>query len=188
MSLCRLRVFTAVKIIFKMLHLYIGDGKGKTTAALGLALRACGAEKKVYFAQFLKDSKFPCGEEAPLKKIGVKFERFRHQIHPLFDKAGEKSSSTKKSIDSALSGIEKVIAGRKFNVIVLDEILNAWEAGLVDEKRLIGIVVAAQSLELVLTGRNTPKSIATLAAYVSVVKKVKHPFDKKIVARKGIEY
>ena len=188
MFLCRLPDFTPGKIIPDMLHLYIGDGKGKSTAAIGLALRAAGAGKKVCFCQFLKDSKFGCSEEKPLKKAGIVIERFKGQTHPLFDKDGKKSFSTKKSVDAAFLGIDKIIAGKKFDIIVLDEALNVWGAGLISGERLYDVAVSAYGRELILTGRGAPPALVKLADYVSLIKKIKHPFDKKIFARKGIEY
>jgi cob(I)alamin adenosyltransferase len=171
-----------------MLHLYIGDGKGKTTAALGLALRAAGAGEKVYFCQFLKDSRFACCESVMLKKCSIKLTRFKRQTHPLFDKEGKKMFATKKSIDTAFLSIEKIIAAKGFGMVVLDEVLNAWGAGLVHKDRLCSIATASKGMELILTGRNAPKTLIEMADYVSLIKKVKHPFDKKTFARKGIEY
>ena len=84
--------------------------------------------------------------------------------------------------------VEKIVRSKKYDLVVLDEILNAWGAKLVTESWLRDICQSAQSIELVMTGRKSPLSVVKSADYVSLIKKVKHPFDKKVYARKGIEY
>ena len=123
-----------------------------------------------------------------LKKCGIKFERFKGQTHPLFDKDGKKRSFTKKSIDAAALHIEKIVAAEKFDMVILDEVLNVWGAGLIYEPWLCDVAVAAHGIELVLTGRDAPPVLIKMADYVSLIKKIKHPYDKKTSARKGIEY
>lgn len=174
-----------------MIHLYIGDGKGKTTAAFGLALRALGWGKKVYVAQFLKDIHYPSGIIKAINVYGlkIKVERFEDQIHPIFlpkDKINR--SVIKKSVNKAVSRIEQFIRQKKFDMIILDEILNALDAGFVTESKLSHVIENAQDVELVFTGRLAPQSIVKAADYVSRIKKIKHPFDKNVFARKGIEY
>jgi len=172
-----------------MVHVYIGDGKGKTTASLGLALRALGWGKRVYIAQFLKDPKTPCGEIKALDKIKIKTDRFKNQIHPIFLKKGAFDRvKTKESVDEALKRIEKILRDKKHDVVVLDEILNILALRLCSQAQLVKIIKKAKNIEIILTGRNAPAGIIKLADYVSFIKKVKHPFDKKILARKGIEY
>ncbi|UCG35221.1 MAG: cob(I)yrinic acid a,c-diamide adenosyltransferase [Candidatus Omnitrophota bacterium] len=172
-----------------MVHVYIGDGKGKTTASLGLALRALGWGKRVYIAQFLKDPNSPCGEIKALKKIKIRIDRFKNQIHPIFLKKGEfDHAETKKSVEQSLKKIAEILRGRKYDVIILDEILNVLALRLCSQKDLKRIINKAKATELILTGRSAPGVLLKLADYVSCIKKVKHPFDKKVSARKGIEY
>jgi cob(I)alamin adenosyltransferase len=174
-----------------MVHLYVGDGKGKTTAALGLALRAAGFGKKVYFAQFLKDKKWPCGEKQAVERYGLNIliERFDDQVHPIFcrDKKFE-PAKVKMSTRTALTKIAGILKTKRYSLVVLDEILNAWSAGLVSLAQLEKIVKSAGTVELVLTGRVAPVRLVKLADYVSRVQAVKHPFDRGVISRKGVEY
>ncbi|UCD15502.1 MAG: cob(I)yrinic acid a,c-diamide adenosyltransferase [Candidatus Omnitrophota bacterium] len=175
-----------------MVHFYIGDGKGKTTAALGLALRLAGFNKKAYIGQFLKDVKRVSGEIEFVKRVktSVVIERFRGQIHPMFLKKGEKADAKKlkESIRKALLKIEGYINQKKFDLIVLDEILNAVGLRACPKAVLKRIIKKGASIEIILTGRRAPSDLIKLADYVSLIKKVKHPFDKGICARRGIEY
>ena len=172
-----------------MVHVYIGDGKGKTTASLGLALRALGWGKRVYIAQFLKDPSSPCGEIKALKKIKIRTDRFKNQIHPIFlKKCAFDRTKTKESVEQALKRIEQIIKSKKHDVIILDEILNVLALRLCSQVQLKQIIKKAKNTEIILTGRNAPSGLIKLADYVSRIKKVKHPFDKKVSARKGIEY
>jgi cob(I)alamin adenosyltransferase len=174
-----------------MLHLYIGDGKGKTTAALGCALRALGWGKRVYCAQFLKDTLFPCGELQAAKKYKLKLtiERFENQVHPIFlKKENINIGKIKASINNGLKKIKSLIRGKRFDIIILDEILDALNAGFLSAKVLTDIIKKAKGTELILTGRTAPSSIMRLADYISFIGKIKHPFDRKIYARKSIEY
>jgi cob(I)alamin adenosyltransferase len=175
-----------------MVHFYIGDGKGKTTAALGLALRAAGAKKRVYIGQFLKDEKSFCSECEALKKskLSIKFARFTGQKHPMFLKTGGKfdKMALTLSIKKALMEIEEYMDKKKFDVFILDELLNAVRAKFCSASVVKKLIKKGKPFEVVLTGRNASGDLISLADYVSFIKKVKHPFDKKIVARKGIEY
>ena len=174
-----------------MVHLYIGDGKGKTTAALGLALRACGWDKRIYIGQFLKDYRLSLGETKAIEKykLKIKIERFKDQIHPMFVKEKELDrKKIKRSVERALAKIESYITAEKFDLIILDEVLSALKEGFVSKERLKRIINKAKDTELILTGRYAPPELIKLADYVSAMKKIKHPFGKNIFARVGIEY
>jgi cob(I)alamin adenosyltransferase len=175
-----------------MVHLYIGKGKGKTSAALGLALRAAGWKKRVYFAQFLKDPAFPSGEITALKALTgfVTIERFHGQIHPIFQqkkRIGRKQ--IRDSVTAAFLKVEGYLDEQIYDVIILDEILNALEGGYL-AKFLIKRVMrkCRGERELVLTGRSAPEDLISTADYVSVIQHLKHPFDKGVAARKSVEY
>lgn len=174
-----------------MLHLYIGDGKGKTSAALGCALRAIGWGKRVYCAQFLKDINYASGEINAIKlaNLAIKIERFKEQIHPFFCKKGSVDIvKIRRSIKESLVKIENSIVKREFDIIILDEILNALREKFVSEARLTSLIKKAKDTELIFTGRTAPSALIRLADYVSYIKKIKHPFDKKTPARRSIEY
>lgn len=165
-------------------QIYTGDGKGKTTAALGLAVRAAGAGLKVYIMQFIKGA--PCGEHKILRNIGnVKVEwcgmsRFI------------KKKPTRKDIECAGKGFRRargIIDSGKYDVVILDEINAAIDAGLLEHADVLSAIrEKPASVELVLTGRYCPKSLFKEADLVTEMRKVKHPYDKGIVARRGVEY
>ena len=173
-----------------MVQLYIGDGKGKTTAAIGLALRACGWKKKIYIAQFLKSASGTSGEYDAIKKykLPITIERFSGQVHPMF-LPKEKFDKRKmlRSVDAALKAIHKHIRSGKFSVIIIDEILNAYAKRFVSKKQLQKLLKQPKKNELILTGRKAPVWLINLADYVSFIKKVKHPYDRGLGARPAIE-
>lgn len=167
-----------------LIHLYIGRGKGKTTAALGLALRACGAKKKVCFIQFLKAK--ASSEIAALKRLGVETMLFRER-HPCFYKSAS-IASLKKKVSEDISRTEALIRDNKHDLIVLDEILYLSEKRLISEDDLLRLIrLKPLSTELVLTGASAGKAIIRLADYVSNIKATKHPYRKGLLARRGID-
>lgn len=174
-----------------MVQLYIGDGKGKTTAAIGLAVRAAGWGEKVYVAQFLKNPKDVSGECSAVKKyrLPVTIERFSGQTHPMFlPKEKFDRDRMLRSVDTALKTIHKHIKSKRFSIIILDEILNAYKGRFVSKEQLQRLLKTAKKCELVLTGRGAPSWLINQADYVSYIKKVKHPYDKGISARRAIEF
>lgn len=175
-----------------MIHIYTGNGKGKTTSSFGLAMRASGQGLKVIIFQFLKPKSFVTGEEISAKEIkGLKLVKYE-QGHPMFKgeewrvKGGEK---IKKSIKKALSEVRKAIFGNKYDMVILDEIINAMDQDFCCKKELIELIKKApEDMEIILTGRGDISEIESLADYVTVMIDRKHPFRRKINARKGIEY
>ncbi|MDR0408992.1 MAG: cob(I)yrinic acid a,c-diamide adenosyltransferase [Spirochaetaceae bacterium] len=167
-----------------MIHVYSGDGKGKTTAALGLAVRAAGRGKKVVFAQFIKS--MPSGELIPLAKLGITVIRSELKLGFTFmmDEAEKVLCRREQQrILTAAAGLSK-----DADLIVLDESLDAVKAGVLDEGELRYFIQSfALDCELVLTGRPVPEWLAEAADYYSQIKKIKHPFDRGIKARDGIE-
>lgn len=167
-----------------MIQVYTGNGKGKTTAALGLALRAAGAGLKVYIGQFCKGRQ--CSEIKALKKIeNIKLERFGSVCL-----IGKKPNV--KDIALAQKGLERIkaaLAGKKFGVVILDEINFALRAGLINNRAVIELIRRApKNVELVLTGRYAPPEILRIADLISEIKNVKHYYKKGAKARRGIEY
>jgi cob(I)alamin adenosyltransferase len=167
-----------------MIQVYTGDGKGKTTAALGLALRAAGAGHNVFIAQFMKGRS--CAELTSLKKIkSIKIEQFGNtcfikKFPTLKDKALAKKG---------LKIVKDNLAKEKYSVVILDEICVALNLGLVNLREVTAIIdCAPEEAEVVLTGRGAPKEIIERADLVSEIKEIKHYFKKGVQARRGIEY
>lgn len=171
-----------------MIHLYYGGGKGKTTAAIGLAVRAAGAGLRVLFVQFLKGS--GSGERAALKEIknitltpcplSVPFTfqmkpeeltRFTEDYNVLFEKA-----VSKESLD-------------RYDMVVLDEVFSLVDGGMLPGERLLSFLKnAPKHTEIVLTGHGVSKDFIGLCDYASEINKISHPYDKGMAARRGIEY
>ncbi len=165
------------------IHVYTGDGKGKTTAALGLALRAIGAGYQVYIIQFLKGRDYSeLKSLKPFKAITLK--RFgQKSFIDKNAKPGDKAQAQR-----ALAWSKKIVKSGKFNIVVLDEIFLAIWFKLITVDQLIGFIrLKPKNIELVLTGRRATKEIIKLADYVTEMKEIKHPYRKGLVARKGIE-
>ena len=166
-----------------MIQVYTGNGKGKTTAALGLALRASGAGLNVYIAQFTKGR--CCSEHKALKKLkNIKLEQFG---------SGSLIKDKPQQLDvelayRGLQKLEKIIASKKYRVIILDEINIALKLKLLPLKDGLGLIKRTpKSIELILTGRCAPAQIIKVADLVSEINEVKHYYSRGIKARKGIE-
>ena len=180
-----------------LVHLYTGSGKGKTTAALGLATRALGSGMKVLIVQFLKGECRSCELKTIGKVKNIKVVRLK-QIHPAFwrksvlknKQAKQKAyRSLEKSIQKGLVYAETEINSGKFDMIVLDEAVNLISQGLVPEGRIIDLIKKKpKKLELVLTGRGASRKLISKSDYVTDMRLVKHPYKKGIKARRGIEY
>jgi cob(I)alamin adenosyltransferase len=165
-----------------LIQVYTGNGKGKTTAALGLALRAAGAGLKVYIAQFIKGR--PYSELKALKKFrNIKVEQCGRSCFI-------RRKPVQTDIACAKNGFAKIkkIAYR-YNVIILDEVNIALHLRLLELKEVVCFLKALpKKTEIILTGRFAPPEIMKLADLVSEIKEVKHYFKRSIPARRGIEF
>ncbi len=166
-----------------LIQVYTGDGKGKTTAALGLALRAAGQGMRVGFIQFIKGE--TCGEH-----------RFVSRYHPFeivqMGGGGRRAGSGDEPGDAARRTLsyarEQMLSGR-YDLLVLDEVLVAIHKGLITTQAVLDLMAARpDAVELVLTGRDAPPEIVDRADLVTEMRLIKHPFQKGIAARAGIEY
>ena len=171
---------------FGLVQVYTGDGKGKTTAALGLALRALGWNKKVCIIQFIKGGK-KLGEINITQKLIPRFSihQFSHSSKIILRPTKKDKEVARKTLEFA----EKIINSKKFDLVILDEINPALQLKLINIDEVLDLIKnKPKNLELVLTGRNAPKKIIQKADLVTEMKLIKHPYYKKISARKGIEY
>ena len=166
-------------------QVYTGNGKGKTTAALGLALRASGAGLRVFIQQFAKKNK-EYGEIKALRKIGnIEVSQCGGGSFII----GRPSVSDIECAREGLALARKNIFSKKFDIVILDEINIAMKLGLIKISDVMEIIkLKPRSLELVLTGRNCPASIKRRADLVTDMCEIKHPYRRGIIGRKGIEY
>ena len=181
-----------------LVHIITGDGKGKTTSSLGLAMRAAGNSLKVHMIQFLKSG--VTGELFSSKKLGFEVEQFgvdvvrarQKSMQEFIDRTGKfvfQPDELEK--EAALQGFEhakNIIKSGEYDMVILDEINCVLDKGLIPINELIELIKTHGNTEIVLTGRDAPEELYEYADYVSEVKRIKHPWQKGIKARKGIEY
>jgi cob(I)alamin adenosyltransferase len=171
-----------------LIHIYTGEGKGKTTASFGLAKRAAGHGKRVLVLQFLKSRVKNSGELNSAKELGIKVVKFRNQITPLFDPK-VKISDLKTAIKKAVARTVKELKSNLYDLVILDEFNVVLSSGYATMKDVEHILDAKPAhVELVLSGRGAPKELIKIADYVTEMKMIKHPFENGVKARKGIEY
>ena len=175
-----------------LVQVYTGDGKGKTTAAFGLALRAAGQNNKVLIYQFLKPPSLDIGERLALQsgaaEIDVETLDVPWDMAESFDD-GQAVASMKTAIGEALEKLARIAEKRLYDVLILDEIVFCLSKGLArlaDIKRIIDRRDAG--VEIVMTGRGATRELLDLADLATEMKNVKHPFDKGLGARRGIDY
>ena len=169
-----------------LVHIYCGDGKGKTTACVGLAVRAAGAGKKVVFTQFFKD-----GSSSEVKiltqipNIRTIHCKFYHGLYFRMDDA----QKAKASEDYTKLFRDAVEAARDADLLVMDELVSTCNHGTVSEAEVIEFLRnKPEKLEVVMTGRDPSQALRDCADYITEMRKIKHPFDQGIPARKGIEF
>lgn len=170
-------------------QVYCGKGKGKTTAAIGLGIRAIGRDLKVIMIQFLKHA--DTGECKTLKLLEPKFKVFHFEKPRGFTwtLTPEERQEQKAEIKNAINFARKVLDTGECDVLILDEILGAIQAGFVEEEEICDIIQnKPDGIELILTGRVLPDKIAEYADYISEIEAIRHPMTKGIGAREGIEY
>ncbi len=174
-----------------LIHIYCGDGKGKSTAAAGLAVRAAGRGLKVLMARFLKTD--DSGEVAVLQGIPgitlIPCDRvfgFTFRMTPE-EKKEAAAYYQQKFLDACRQA--QMVGEGQIDLLILDEIMAAITTGMVEEAAVVRFLEQKpEHLEVVLTGRNPSKGLVELADYVSEIQAVKHPFTEGVMARAGIEY
>lgn len=169
------------------IHIYTGEGKGKTTASVGLTVRARSRGLRILFVQFMKGGATP-GEINLLRDIHVSIKKFSKIRSPYFNPDIDRKQ-LRKYVDEAITYIEDVMNNKNFDMIVLDEFNCLITEGLLSEDRAVKLISSKPAnLELILTGRGATKRLIQTADYVTEMRVIKHPFSKGIKARKGIEY
>ncbi|MGQ9470683.1 MAG: cob(I)yrinic acid a,c-diamide adenosyltransferase [Candidatus Aminicenantales bacterium] len=168
------------------IHIYTGNGKGKTTAALGLALRAAGYGIRTYIGQFLKGQSY--GEIEAAKRLGslITIEQFGRKgfIHVTENPDAEDIARAQRGLERSL----KMMLSGRYQIIILDEINVAIYFGLIKEQEVLDFISQKpEQVELILTGRYAPASVIRRADLVTEMKEKKHYYQKGVRARKGIE-
>jgi len=167
-----------------LVHIYTGNGKGKTTAALGLAVRMLGSGGKVAIVQFMKAPRV-YGEQKKMEECGALVESFGLPkfVH------GKPSEEDIEAAKKALERARELVSSGEWDLVVLDEIcvaLGFKMLGVEEVKELVKN--RASKTELVLTGRYCPDELFELADYVTEMREIKHPYQRGILARRGVEY
>lgn len=171
-----------------MIQIYHGNGKGKTTAAVGLAVRASGSGFKVIFTSFLKD--FSSGEITILKQIPniEVFDKYKVENF-IFTMNEEEKNFTKNQMQALFNEIKSKVLSEYFTMVILDEILDVLGLGWLDESEVIEFLTSLdENVEIVLTGRIPSCKLCEVSDYTTEMKCEKHPFDCGKAARKGIEF
>ena len=169
-----------------MVQVYTGNGKGKSSAAFGLALRAIGRGLKVYIIQFIKGG-FDYGELYIVDKLpNLKLKAFGRGKFVTEKPPGKVDVEL---AEEALALAEEVVKSGEYDIVILDEINVALNLKLVKTEKVLELIKnKPKQVELVLTGRYAPNEIIEAADLVTEMREVKHPFNKGYQARKGIEY
>lgn len=171
--------------------IFYGNGKGKTTSALGTALRACGNGYSVHLVQFMKNGASSLEEQIPGEILSLqKFDNFSFKRFGLgsWYVKGKNHEAHKKNVEETLEYLKSCMG--KYDIIIADEILYAVQLELLNEQKVIELIESKpKNQELILTGSHVPfPNIFEKAQLVTEVKKIKHPYDSGTMARKGIEY
>jgi len=185
----RLDVFQGLKMRKGLVQVYTGDGKGKTTAAIGEALRARGRGHRVLLVQFLKGKK-GSGEISILEELGVKVICKGKELGLSLNRIVEDERRTiREEWGNFLDKINEEVLAEGYDLLILDEINVACHYGLIDENKLLRFIKEKpDGLEMVLTGRYASPRLMKIAHLVSEIKKIKHPYNEGIKAREGIEF
>lgn len=171
-----------------LIHIYCGNGKGKTTAALGLALRAAGSGMRVHFLQLLKGN--PTSELKSLALIpNITVARSEKNFGFTFKMSEENKKQLIAVHNELLLNAQRLMNDGKVDLLIIDEFNAAYEYELIDRELGERIVLhKPEKVELVITGRNPAQKFIDAADYVSEINPVKHPYECGIKARKGIEF
>lgn len=167
-----------------LIHIYCGDGKGKTTAAFGLALRCAGAGGRVLLAQFLKGGN---SSECKVPIAGIDIAQSPACVKFIWEMTDAEKAELKEKCNKLFQDIKFKAAN--YDMLIFDELAAALSCDFINEEAFIEFLKnKPKKLEVVITGRNPSEALIAIADYVTEMKKVKHPYDNGIEARKGIEF
>lgn len=170
-----------------LIHIYEGDGKGKTSTGVGLSIRCAGSGQKVLYTQFLKDdssSELKILEQVP----GISVERCQEKFGFVFQMTPETKEKARQFYTEHFRHVTKLAKEGAYRLLILDEMIAAYNLNMVDQKEVLDFLKEKpEELEVVMTGRDPAGELVELADYVSRIVKIKHPFDRGIPARLGIE-
>ncbi len=171
-----------------LIHLYSGDGKGKTSAAMGLCVRAAGAGYRVLICQFMKDNS--SAERRSMEKIPeITFLDAHESVKFSFCMSSEEKQQEKAFCGALFEDAVREAQEGGYDVLLLDEALYAVRKGFLEESRIVSFLeTKPDGLEVILTGQDPGEALISLCDYHSVIRKEKHPFDHNQKARRGIEY
>ncbi len=170
------------------IHIYYGNGKGKTTCSMGLAVRAAGCGKKVLIIQFMKTGK--SSEIKTLENIpGIEVMDAPRMKKFSFNMSDDEKQEMLEADNAVLGEIRQKVADGGYDLLIMDECLGSCHKGFLDEQLLIDFLRnKPEHLEVVMTGRHPDDTLMEIADYVTEMHKVKHPYDEGIMARRGIEF
>lgn len=170
-----------------LIHIYEGDGKGKTSAGIGLSVRCAGSGQKVLYTQFLKDDK--SSELKVLEQIeGIHVVHCEKDFGFIFTLSPGGKEDARAFYTEHFRKISKMAVEEGCRLLVMDEMIATYNLNMVDQQEVLEFLKnKPEELEVVMTGRDPAEELVELADYVSRVTKIKHPFDKGVAARVGIE-
>ena len=171
-----------------MIHAYYGDGKGKSTAAAGAALRAAGNRMRVMYVQFLKTEN--TGERRALQSSdGINLTSCPLELKFTYEMDDRERQQVSMMYRGIFECAVSITLSDHYDMIVLDEVFDVINEGMLSESSVFEFISnAPNNIEIIMTGRKPPKRFIDAADYVTEFKKHKHPYDRGIQARKGIEY
>ncbi len=170
-----------------MVHIYCGDGKGKTTCGMGLALRSAGRGNRVVIAQFLKDGN--TGERIAWEKHpNVTLLPVPEKLKFVFAMTEEEKAETRAFMTGLFDRAAGMVRSGECDLLLLDEMCSAVTTGMVPLEKVTAFLDEKPEAEIILTGRDPEPALQERADYITEMRKIKHPFDQGTPARKGVEW
>ena len=171
-----------------MIHIYYGDGKGKTTAAVGLTARAAGSNMKVLFVQFLK-TEFSGERHTLYHTENVTITSCPIELKFTYEMDEKERVQSAKIFKDMFDNAVTTALMERYDVVVLDEVFDVINHDMISEAEVYEFITnAPKSMEIIMTGHNPSERFLDIADYITEFKKIRHPYDRGITGRKGIEF